>query len=91
MVQALFPDCDDIFKDGNAPIYTAHVVKNCYEEHTVELRHMGWAVGTTISGCQYYRVFVVRLVATSKKHLLYAVVLETARSGFNRRMAEAVR
>ena len=42
MVQALFPDGDYIFQDNNAPIYTAHVVKNWYEEHKSELDHMEW-------------------------------------------------
>ena len=42
MVQALFPDGDDIFQGNNAPIHTAHVVKNRYEEHESELEHMEW-------------------------------------------------
>ena len=32
-VRALFRDGDDIFQDDTAPIYSAHVVKNWYEEH----------------------------------------------------------
>ena len=42
MVQALFSNVDDIFQDTNAPIHTAHVVKNLYEEHECELKHMEW-------------------------------------------------
>ena len=42
MVQGLFPDGDGIFQDDDAPIHTAHVVKNWYEEHESELRHIEW-------------------------------------------------
>ena len=42
IVKALFPDGDGIFQDDNAPMHTAHVVKNWYEEHESELEHMEW-------------------------------------------------
>ena len=42
MVQVLFRDGDGIFQDDNAPIHTAHVVKNCYEDHESELKLMEW-------------------------------------------------
>ena len=42
MVQELFPDVKSIFQDDNAPIHTAHVVKNWYQEHESELEHMKW-------------------------------------------------
>ena len=42
MVQALFPDGDDIFQDANAPIHIGHVVKNWHEEHKNELEYMEW-------------------------------------------------
>ena len=42
MVQALFPDGNGIFQNDNAPIHTAHVVKNWYEEHESELEYMEW-------------------------------------------------
>ena len=41
-VQALFPDGDGIFKDDNALIHTAHVVKNYHKEHESELEYMEW-------------------------------------------------
>ena len=42
MVQALFSYGDGIFKDNNAPICIAHVVKNWNEDHESELEHMEW-------------------------------------------------
>ena len=40
MVQVLFPDGDGTFQDDNAPIHTARVAKNWYEEHESELEYM---------------------------------------------------
>ena len=42
MVQALFPDGDGIFQDDNAPMHTAYVLKNWYEENESWLEHMEW-------------------------------------------------
>ena len=42
MVQALFTDGDSIFQDDNAPIHTAHVDKNWYDEYERELEHIEW-------------------------------------------------
>ena len=42
MVQTLFSDGDDIFQNDNVPIDTARVVKNWYDEHGCELKHMEW-------------------------------------------------
>ena len=44
MIQALFSDGDSIFQDDNAPIHTAHMVNNFYEEHesAYELEHIEW-------------------------------------------------
>ena len=42
MVQTLVSDGDGIFQLDNAPIHTAYVVKNWYEEYENELRHMKW-------------------------------------------------
>ena len=39
MVQTLFPDCDGMFQDDNAPMHTAYVVKNWYKDHENELEH----------------------------------------------------
>ena len=42
MVQVLLSDGDGIIQDGNAPIHTAHVVNNWYEDYENELEHMEW-------------------------------------------------
>ena len=42
MDRALFPDDDGIFQDVNAPMHTAHVVKNRYEENENKIKHMEW-------------------------------------------------
>ena len=49
MFQVLFSNGEGIFQDDNAPIHTAHVVKNWYEEHESELEHREWHHNLQIS------------------------------------------
>ena len=42
MAQSLFRDGDGIFQDKNTLIYTAHMVKNWYEEFENYLENMAW-------------------------------------------------
>ena len=42
MVRELFPDGDAFFQDDNAPIHTARIVKQWYDEHSDELEHLIW-------------------------------------------------
>ena len=40
IAQALFPEENTIFKDDNAPIHTARIVKEWHEEHCNEVEHL---------------------------------------------------
>ena len=42
MVQALFPDGDDIFQNYNSPINTAHLAKNWYKEYDSGIENVEW-------------------------------------------------
>jgi transposase len=40
MVQALFPEENAIFQDGNTPIHTAGIVNEWHEKHSIEVEHL---------------------------------------------------
>lgn len=42
LVQVLFPNSRPVFQDDNAPIHTAGIVKDWFDEHEDELQHLVW-------------------------------------------------
>ena len=42
LAQALFPEGKTVFKDNNAPIHTARIVKEWYEKHCNKDEHIVW-------------------------------------------------
>ena len=42
MVQTLFPDGDAVFQDDRAPVHTAHIVQDWFDEHEDEVSHLPW-------------------------------------------------
>lgn len=42
MVQTLFPSGSAVFQDDTAPVHTATCVKEWFEEHEGEVKHLPW-------------------------------------------------
>jgi hypothetical protein len=42
MVQTLFPNNDEVFQDGSAPIHSAGTTQSWFKEHEGELQHLPW-------------------------------------------------
>ena len=53
MILIFFHEGDGIFQNNKAPMHTAHVSKNWYEEHESKL-HRSHGVASTIIRCQHY-------------------------------------
>ena len=42
MVQTLYPEGGAMYQDDNAPIHTARLVKDWFDEHESEVEHLPW-------------------------------------------------
>lgn len=42
MVQALYPEGGALYQDDNAPIHTARLVTEWFDEHESEVEHLPW-------------------------------------------------